>query len=44
MLVPVLLGSTRRDLKIASGPIALAASDIATLIYYFGLAAWLLRP
>ena len=43
MLVPVVLGSARRDLKIASGPIALAVSDMATLAYYFGLAAWLLR-
>jgi magnesium transporter len=42
MLVPAVLGSARRDLKIASGPIALALGDMATLVYYFGLAALLL--
>jgi magnesium transporter len=43
MLVPFALGSARRDPKVASGPIALAISDVITLFYYFGLAAWLLR-
>jgi magnesium transporter len=43
MLVPFVMGSAQRDPKVASGPIALAISDIATLFYYFGVAAWLLR-
>lgn len=40
LLVPAFLWSARRDAKVASGPIVLALSDIATLIYFFGLAWW----
>jgi magnesium transporter len=38
-LVPVLLHSNKRDPKIASGPIALALTDIIALSIYFGSAA-----
>jgi magnesium transporter len=41
-LVPTLLRRLQRDPKLASGPIVLAATDLATLFYYLGLAAWLL--
>jgi magnesium transporter len=40
LLVPTILGTVRRDAKVASGPIALALADVATLIYFFGLASW----
>jgi len=40
LLVPVILGIIRRDAKVASGPIALALADVATLVYFFGLAWW----
>jgi len=43
LLVPTLLGAVRRDAKVASGPIALAMADVATLVYFFGLAAWWLK-
>jgi len=38
--VPMALRALQRDPKVASGPIALAATDLATLSCYFGLAAW----
>ena len=41
--VPVALRAARRDPRVASGPIALAMTDVATLIYYLGLAALMLR-
>jgi magnesium transporter len=41
--VPVALRAARRDPRMASGPIALAMTDVATLIYYLGLAALVLR-
>jgi len=41
LLVPTLLHTLQRDPKVASGPIVLAATDLATLFYYLGLAAWL---
>ncbi len=42
LLVPVLLRALQRDPKVASGPIALTITDLATLSCYFGLAAcWL---
>lgn len=40
LLVPALLAIARRDAKVASGPIALALADVATLVYFFGLASW----
>lgn len=41
-LLPYLLRLTRRDPKLASGPIALAIADMVTLLLYFNLARWLL--
>jgi magnesium transporter len=43
MAVPVALRAVQRDPRIASGPIVLAMTDIATLFYYLGLASLLLR-
>ncbi len=43
MLVPMILHRVQRDPKVASGPIVLAATDLAALFYYLGLAALLLR-
>jgi magnesium transporter len=40
--VPALLHAFRLDPKIAAGPVTLAFTDIFTLLFYFGLAAWLL--
>jgi magnesium transporter len=40
--VSVLLHSLKLDLKIAAGPVTLALTDVATLLFYFSLAAWIL--
>ncbi len=40
--LPIVLKLLRRDPSVASGPIALAASDMITLIVYFNLARFLL--
>lgn len=40
--VPFLLKLCRRDPQLASGPIALALSDVVTLLCYFNLGRWLL--
>jgi len=40
--VPALLHWLKLDPKIAAGPVTLALTDIFTLLFYFGLAAWLL--
>src|SRR2546429_5854211 len=40
--VPALLHPLKLDPKIAAGPVTLAFTDIFTLLFYFGLAAWLL--
>ena len=40
---PVALRAAQRDPRVASGPIALAMTDVATLVYYLGLATLLLR-
>jgi magnesium transporter len=42
LLVPSVLMATQRDPKLASGPIALAATDMLTMVYYLGLATWVL--
>jgi magnesium transporter len=39
---PHLLRLIRRDPQVAAGPIALAASDMVTLLLYFSLGRWLL--
>jgi magnesium transporter len=40
--LPIALRAARRDPAVASGPIVLAMTDIATLLYYLGLAAVML--
>jgi magnesium transporter len=40
--VPALLRLVRLDPRVAAGPIALAASDMLTLLAYFNLARWLI--
>lgn len=40
--LPFLLKLFRRDPQLASGPIALALSDVVTLLCYFNLGRWLL--
>lgn len=43
LLLPTVLHKLRRDPRIAAGPIVLAASDVATLLFYFNLAGLWLR-
>jgi magnesium transporter len=40
--IPALLHALKLDPKIAAGPVTLALTDIFTLLFYFGVAAWLL--
>jgi magnesium transporter len=40
--MPYLLRILKRDPLVAVGPIALAASDMLTLLLYFNFARWLL--
>ena len=40
--LPMGVHAVRGDPRIASGPVVLAAADIATLLLYFSLAAWML--
>jgi magnesium transporter len=40
--LPFLIRLARRDPQVASGPIALAAADMVTLLLYFNLGRWLL--
>jgi len=40
--VPAFLHAMRLDPRIAAGPVTLALTDVFTLLFYFGLAAWLL--
>lgn len=42
LALPFLLRMVRRDPQVASGPIALAAADLVTLLLYFNLGRWLL--
>jgi len=42
LCMPYLLKLCRRDPQLASGPIALALSDVVTLLCYFNLGRWLL--
>jgi magnesium transporter len=42
LTIPALLHAFKLDPKIAAGPVTLAFTDIATLLFYFGLASWLL--
>lgn len=43
LALPYLLRIARRDPQVASGPIALAAADMITLLLYFNVGRWLLR-
>jgi magnesium transporter len=43
LALPFLLRIARRDPQVASGPLALAAADLVTLLLYFNLGRWLLR-
>jgi len=40
--IPAALHALKLDPKIAAGPVTLACTDIFTLLFYFGVAAWLL--
>lgn len=42
MSIPTLLDAIREDSKIAAGPVTLALTDIATLLFYFSAAALML--
>ena len=41
LAVPALLKATRREPRVAAGPIALAVADFVTLFAYFNLGRWL---
>jgi magnesium transporter len=41
--VPTVLHALKLDPKVAAGPLTLALTDICTLLFYFGVATWLLR-
>ena len=43
LAMPTLSRAIQRDPKVASGPMALAMTDVATLFWYLGLATWMLR-
>jgi magnesium transporter len=42
LAVPAVLHASGRDPQIAAGPLALAVTDLLTLLLYFSLASWLL--
>jgi magnesium transporter len=42
LVLPTGLHALRLDPKIAAGPIVLAVADLASLLFYFNLAGWLL--
>ena len=42
MALPNILRYFRRAPHVAAGPVALAFTDIVTLLIYFGLACWLI--
>jgi magnesium transporter len=42
VLLPALLRTAQADPRIAAGPVVLAAADVVTLLFYFGLGARLL--
>jgi len=41
--IPTAIHKLKIDPKVAAGPIVLASADVATLLYYFSVAEWLLR-
>jgi magnesium transporter len=42
MSIPVVLRWFRLEPRVAAGPVALAGTDIVTILLYFNLARWLL--
>jgi len=42
VIVPAVLRTAKADPRIAAGPVVLAAADVVTLLFYFGLGARLL--
>jgi magnesium transporter len=42
VLIPTTIRRLNRDPRIAAGPIVLAAADVITLSFYFGLSGWFL--
>jgi len=42
VMVPAILRAAKADPRIAAGPVVLAAADVVTLLFYFGLGARLL--
>jgi magnesium transporter len=42
LTMPYLLRILKRDPQVTAGPIALATSDMLTLLLYFNFARWLL--
>jgi magnesium transporter len=40
--IPAVLHAVKLDPKIAAGPVTLACTDVFTILFYFGVAAWLL--
>src|SRR5205823_5857289 len=42
LALPLLLRLLRLDPRVAAGPVALAAADVVTIVFYLGLARWLL--
>jgi len=43
VLLPVMVRLFKGDPRIAAGPVVLACADVATLLFYFSLAGWLIR-
>jgi magnesium transporter len=43
ILLPVIVRMLRGDPRIAAGPVVLACADVATLLFYFNLAGWILK-
>jgi magnesium transporter len=41
--IPATVRALRGDPRIAAGPIVLAIADLATILFYFSIAGWLLR-
>jgi magnesium transporter len=44
VVLPSILRALRADPRIAAGPVVLASTDVATLLFYFGLGERFLRP
>lgn len=42
VLLPTAVRALRGDPRIAAGPVVLATADLATLLFYFNVAGWIL--